>query len=488
VLRLPAPEALARQPFSMVGLMEEIEGVDDPSEDEIAAFLAEKERKERAGVKRPPSAPAAATLPESMSLYEELVRFQREHGSNSADFVVPPDSSRQSSINSEDDRKPAAIPTGIYRRPISRQIFSDDSSRQSYGQDESTVEPQTRRGTSSGDEQPGIRKAPLSQGANASSRDDLQCDIFDSLKESSGPSLPLGPMRNTRTQVGDSDSELMNFVELAQENQISNVLEEDHALTSFKTRPQSPATDICTNEDIDQQRRILDEIQKRRVNDRIEDDDLAKALEASRLESLGPLASRNVDTIVSMPQRSRRRHSDFSRNQNTPQWVESFARTSRRLSATTSGDVSSISLASVRLEPLRSSVSSASFSSDDDRPLPLCERKSTGSYYPDLSSIQSPEKVSRVVSNVASADAVPVQPGVGCAIGITESERDSTGLQEQDNARDDLLRHGQMETEAAIRDGTARLVTCKGCKSKLRAPQHYRLIYCLQCGAVSPCR
>jgi hypothetical protein len=49
-----------------------------------------------------------------------------------------------------------------------------------------------------------------------------------------------------------------------------------------------------------------------------------------------------------------------------------------------------------------------------------------------------------------------------------------------------LVRRGQQETAEAVRANQAHVVECRGCRSRMQAPIHYALVYCTQCGVVSP--
>ena len=53
------------------------------------------------------------------------------------------------------------------------------------------------------------------------------------------------------------------------------------------------------------------------------------------------------------------------------------------------------------------------------------------------------------------------------------------------DSRDVLVREGQSETRAAIRQGQSQIVTCHGCFGKLHAPVNCALVFCPTCNTVS---
>jgi hypothetical protein len=52
----------------------------------------------------------------------------------------------------------------------------------------------------------------------------------------------------------------------------------------------------------------------------------------------------------------------------------------------------------------------------------------------------------------------------------------------------DLVRRGATETARAVEGGRAHIVQCQNCRARLQAPIQYALVYCPNCGMVSPGR
>jgi hypothetical protein len=78
-----------------------------------------------------PAPTAAAARQPTLSLYEEMIRYQEEHAEEALslinglqDNVETSELARSISVNSADDTKPAAYPQGVFRQPISRNYFS----------------------------------------------------------------------------------------------------------------------------------------------------------------------------------------------------------------------------------------------------------------------------------------------------------------------------------------------------------------------------
>lgn len=126
----------------------------DPEVLAVVAQLEERERQAAAalvasdavGDGQNAEQSVAAAAPPPSSLYEELLRYHEEHpdeesnivhnGGTSSGANNPPrqqergtsgGSQANNSVDSDSDRKPAALPTGIYRQPLSRAYFSKKS-------------------------------------------------------------------------------------------------------------------------------------------------------------------------------------------------------------------------------------------------------------------------------------------------------------------------------------------------------------------------
>ena len=494
-----------------------------PDDEELLAVLAEIEQQSRANSSDAAAAAATNATDGSLSLYDELVRYQNKHGIKDeydaavvlstsihttsaaevdAAILPPPPEQRNESLGSfastvsssgSRDRKPAArpvtaapavVPGQTYRRPISRNLFANHQKQASDPSVAAAAAPRKELSRSSFSAPGGPYSLEWQQDDDNASQERLS--PLASLQEDQA--LVRQFQAQEEAWRGHSEKLLSRQMESLWRNDDAGDQQRLPNLQDDQKRAaaaQPPAgLDGMTVNEIEEQRRILQHIQQERAS--------SSADPHQRHDDVSVSSANMVDQeqfliLHRIREQAERReleqalrlseHESSAQSTRQPDHRDGTAGAApeylqSQQAALMEYQPSNVSPLGAVMSPL------SSYCSDRDRappPSPIDDRH-------DNAAVTNGARL-RVSAFNNSHGVTHATVGTAAA---TRHQHDNSQQQQQQQQQHDLVRMGLLETQRAVQEGYAHIVECQGCGGRLQAPVHYSLVYCPACGVISP--